>query len=91
MFFFCRTAGEYKVRKVSTKYESEAKVDVRDDEDIGIEDDNDNDEDDDSSLEIRNESGESYEDMISILPSEPVRFGKNENECRFLFINPPSE
>ena len=72
-----RTASEYKVRKVSTKYESEAKVDIRGDEDNGIEDDNDNDEDDDdSSLEIRNESGESYEDMISILPSEPVSFIK---------------
>ena len=69
---FFRTTGEYRVRKVSTKYESEAKVDVRGDEDIGIEDDNDNDKDDNSSLEIRNESGESYEDMISILPSEPV-------------------
>ena len=49
---YFRTAGEYKVRKVSTKYESEAKDNVRD-EDIEIEDDNDNDEDDDSSLEIR--------------------------------------
>ena len=83
-----RTASEYKVRKVSTKYESEAKVDVRGDEDNGIEDDVDNDEDDDdSSLEIRNESGEIYEDMISILPSEPVSLRKNENECRFLLIN----
>ena len=86
---FFRTTGEYRVRKVSTKYESEAKVDVRGDEDIGIEDDNDNDKDDDSSLEIRNESGESYEDMISILPSEPVSFKKNENECRFLSISFP--
>ena len=78
-----RTASEYKVRKVSTKYESEAKVDVRGDEDKDIEDDNDSDEDDDdSSLEIRNESGESYEDMISILPSEPVSFRKYKNECR---------
>ena len=71
-----RTAGEYKVRKVSTKYESEAKDNVRD-EDIEIEDDND--EDDDSSLEIRNESGESYDDMISILPSEPVSLRTSEN------------
>ena len=77
-----RTASEYKVRKVSTKYESESKVDVRGDEDNGIEDDNDED-DDDSSLEIRNESGESYEDMISILPSEPVSVRKYENLCRF--------
>ena len=30
------------------------------------------DDEDDSSLDIRNESGESYEDMVSILPSEPV-------------------
>lgn len=29
--------------------------------------------DDDTSLDIRNESGESYEDMVSILPSEPVK------------------
>ena len=69
-----RTASEYKV----TKYESEAKADVRGDEDKDIEDDNDED-DDDSSLEIRNESGESYEDMISILPSEPVSVRKYEN------------
>ena len=78
-------AGEYKVRKVSTKYESEAKDNVRD-EDIEIEEDNDNDGDDDSSLEIRNESGESYDDMISILPSEPVSLRTSENECRFQFF-----
>lgn len=79
MYF--RAPGEYKVRKVSTKYESEAKDNVRD-EDIEIEDENDNDrdeDDDDSSLEIRNESGESYDDMISILPSEPVSFKNNKS------------
>ena len=79
MYF--RTAGEYKVRKVSTKYESEAKDNVRD-EVFEIEDeiDNEKDEDDDvSSLEIRNESGESYEDMISILPSEPVSLKRITN------------
>ena len=87
MYF--RTAGEYKVRKVSTKYESEAKDNVRDEV---FENDNDKDEDDDdSSLEIRNESGESYEDMISILPSEPVSLKNNNNQCRFLFFNPDSK
>ena len=79
MYF--RTAGEYKVRKVSTKYESEAKDNVRD-EVFEIEDEIDNEkdeDDDDSSLEIRNESGESYEDMISILPSEPVSLKRITN------------
>ena len=70
-----RTAGEYKVRKVSTKYETEARDEVRDEDMEAMEETNDDDDDDeDSSLEIRNDSGESEscDDMISILPSEPV-------------------
>ena len=70
-----RTAGEYKVRKVSTKYETEARDEVRDEDMEVMEETNDYDDDDyneDSSLEIRNDSGESCDDMISILPSEPV-------------------
>ena len=34
--------------------------------------DHDNADDDESSMEIRNDSGESFDDGISILPSEPV-------------------
>ena len=73
-----RTAGEYKVRKVSTKYETEARDEVRDEDMEAMGETNDDDDDDydneDSSLEIRNDSGESEscDDMISILPSEPV-------------------
>ena len=71
-----RTAGEYKVRKVSTKYDTEARDEVRDEDMEAMGETNDDDDDDydneDSSLEIRNDSGESCDDMISILPSEPV-------------------
>ena len=42
--------------------------------------------DDDTSLDIRNESGESYEDMVSILPSEPVKIFRIKWTNEILFF-----
>ena len=93
-FFVFRTAAaesEYRVRRVSSKYDTEQRV-VREDipadeaevegvidddncsDDDGDGEDDDDDDDDETSLDIRDDSGESYEDMVSILPSEPVKY-----------------
>ena len=93
-FFVFRTAAaesEYRVRRVSSKYDTEQRA-VREDipadeaevegvidddncsDDDGDGEDDDDDDDDETSLDIRDDSGESYEDMVSILPSEPVKY-----------------
>ena len=104
MFSF-RTAAagsEYRVRRVSSKYDTEQRV-VREDipaDDAEVEgvidddncsdedgdgedeDEDDDDDDDETSLEIRDDSGESYEDMVSILPSEPVKYHQSCEEVK---------
>ena len=45
-------------------------------------DEDDDDEDYETSLEVRDDSGESYEDMVSILPSEPVKYHQSCEEVK---------
>ena len=63
--------------------EVEGVIDNCSDEDgDGEDDDDDDDDDDETSLEIRDDSGESYEDMVSILPSEPVKYHQSCEEVK---------
>ena len=107
MFSF-RTAAagsEYRVRRVSSKYDTEQRVvredipaddaeveGVIDDDNCSDEDgDDDDDDDDETSLEIRDDSGESYEDMVSILPSEPVKYHQSCEEVKSSLLTFVSE